>query len=256
MERMARRGAPGAAACRRSADPTDCRTCTSARCWARQTATGHFLGTGARVAMAPGPLSGHSLRAGKPPLDPKEIRATRVQLRQLKSLSSELNATIRDLNSSAHGYLAGAATNLWCKANRGKDGRLLRSPDPYLGDDFNQIEAMVATLAERASEAVNIASRKRPPHPVGRRQRGGLGPLRAGSFKQFTLRLLWDVRAAGGRLTFDKNSGTGTLPKVLKLLSPRLPPGFIPNVLRPSTLAGVKALDKKLAIPVVDEPSF
>ena len=117
---------------------------------------------------------------------------------------------------------------------------------------------MVVILAERASEAVNVlASRKRSqPHPVGRRQTGGLGVPLPGSFKQFTLRLLWDVRAAGGRLTLNKNGGKGTLPEVLKLLSPRLPPGFIPNMLPYSTLAGIKALDKKLATLVADEPSF
>jgi len=61
------------------------------------------------------------------------------------------------------------------------------------------------------------------------------------------LNLLLDVRAAGGRLTFDKNSGTGTLVKALELLRPRARPGLIPNVLPMSTLARVKALDQKIA---------
>jgi len=68
--------------------------------------------------------------------------------------------------------------------------------------------------------------------------------------------LLWDVRAAGGRLTLDKNSGKGTLPETLELLSPHLPPGFIPRVLPLSTLARMKALEKKLAVIQQEEPNF
>jgi hypothetical protein len=54
------------------------------------------------------------------------------------------------------------------------------------------------------------------------------------------------VRAAGGRLKFNKNSRTGTLVEALALLRPYARPGVIPNEL-PSTLARIKALDTKLA---------
>jgi hypothetical protein len=56
-----------------------------------------------------------------------------------------------------------------------------------------------------------------------------------GSFDGFVLRLLWDVGAAGGRLSLSKNTGTGSLIKVLDLLRPHLPPKFIPS--RPSLAA-------------------
>jgi hypothetical protein len=62
-------------------------------------------------------------------------------------------------------------------------------------------------------------------------------PGEAGSLARFTLRLLWDVRANGGRLILDKNRGTGTLLEALNLLRSHLPPGFVPNALPLSTLA-------------------
>jgi hypothetical protein len=54
-------------------------------------------------------------------------------------------------------------------------------------------------------------------------------------------------RSLGGRLTLNKNVGTGTLVDALHLLQPYLPPNFIPNALPMSTLAGITALDKKLS---------
>jgi hypothetical protein len=124
------------------------------------------------------------------------------------------------------------------------------------GFDFEQIKKAIATLAERASKAADANRPKPSLHPVGRRATGGFGSLGPGSLKEFTLRLLWDVRDAGGRLTLDKNSGNGTLPATLKLLAPHLPPGFIPKVPPLSTLASVHALDKKLAVGGIDELHF
>jgi hypothetical protein len=67
-----------------------------------------------------------------------------------------------------------------------------------------------------------------------------------GSFSEFTLHLLWDVRESGGRLKFEKNTGSGTLTKALETLRPHLPPNFIPKSLPLSTLWQIKQLDKKL----------
>ena len=71
-----------------------------------------------------------------------------------------------------------------------------------------------------------------------------MGP---GSFRAFTLRFLWDVKAVGGRLSVDKNRGTGKLLDALELLSPYLPSGFVPNAPSSSTLSDLNALAKKLA---------
>jgi hypothetical protein len=183
--------------------------------------------------------------------DRKAAKSGRSQVKRLMRLSSDLSAYLRDLNSHALGYLADASVSL--DLDRLTDEGL---PPPG-GYEIDQITKMVAALADRASRAVRMTRPKPSLDVVGRPPRGGLGePIRQGSLKQFTLRLLWDVRAAGGRLTLNKNSGTGTLPKTLSLLAPHLPPGFVPNVLPLSTLASIKALDKKLATAGLDNLHF
>jgi hypothetical protein len=79
---------------------------------------------------------------------------------------------------------------------------------------------------------------------------GGWSVVGAGNLKAFTLRILWDVRAAGGHLTLNKNNDevSGTLIKLLERLRPYLPSGLIPaKVLPLSTLSRVKVLDQKIA---------
>lgn len=50
-------------------------------------------------------------------------------------------------------------------------------------------------------------------------------------FHDFLCSLLVDVNSVGGRLTYDKNyPARGTLLRVLDLLRPILPPGFIPHI--------------------------
>jgi hypothetical protein len=124
------------------------------------------------------------------------------------------------------------------------------------GTDFDKIKKAVACLAERAAKAVDIY-RPKSSYLDGRPNWGGFaeqpGP---GSLPQYALRLLWDVRTAGGRLTLNKNSGTGTLIETLELLSPHLPPGFIPRILPVSTLAKMHALDKKLTATDTDDREF
>jgi hypothetical protein len=84
-------------------------------------------------------------------------------------------------------------------------------------------------------------------NPRGRPRRGTFSQIYSSSLTEFTLNLLLDVRAAGGRFTLDKNTGTGTLVEALALLRPHMRPGLIPNKLPFSTLARVKALDQKIA---------
>ena len=111
---------------------------------------------------------------------------------------------------------------------------------------FN-FERYITELAELSSEALTFVQVVAPPKPRGRPRRGAFSIIFSRSLAEFTLYLLLDVRAAGGRLTLDKNAGTGTLVEALALLRPHLPLRFIPNKLPLSTLAHVKALDKKIA---------
>lgn len=111
-------------------------------------------------------------------------------------------------------------------------------------------------FAELCSEAFTVirAGTIDPPkksNPRGR-PRGDMFSFEApddslADLAEFTLILLLEVRAAGGRLRLNKNTGNGTLVEVLELLRPHVRPGLIPNNLPLSTLARVKALDEKIA---------
>jgi hypothetical protein len=184
-------------------------------------------------------------------IDQRARRSGRTQITKLKRLSSELSAALKGLNFYALDALWHASCRIYL--DRGLPTEKLPVFSILGGLDFDQIKELIATLAERASKAADANRPKPSLNPVGRQARGGFGALGPGSLKEFTLRLLWDVRDAGGRLTLDKNSGNGSLPATLKLLSPHLPPGFIPKVLPLSTLASVHALDKKLAFGGIDE---
>jgi hypothetical protein len=182
-------------------------------------------------------------------------KLARGQAATLRRLSAELAATLETLNDDVLGALTMA--DLLIKADR-KDfplGEVNRDDHsrlalglPQGGEDFDQIKKAVATLTERASKTVDIY-RHKSRYLNRRPARGGFGepPGEPGSLTQFALRLLWDVRTAGGRLTLDKNNRKGTLIETLELLSPHLPPGFIPKILPVSTLAKMHALDKKLS---------
>ena len=187
-------------------------------------------------------------------IDRRARRSGRTQVAKLKRLSSELSAALQGLNFYALDALRHASCRIYLDRHSPTD-KLPVFPFPG-GFDFDQIKEAIATLAERASKAADVNRPKPSLNPVGRQARGGFGAVGPGSLKEFTLRLLWDVRDAGGRLTLDKNSGNGTLPATLKLLSPHLPPGFIPKVPPLSTLASVHALDKKLAFGRIDELYF
>jgi hypothetical protein len=109
------------------------------------------------------------------------------------------------------------------------------------------IERLISLLNKLTAESVEGLYLIRDSLPKTMGRPSCIQMMGLGSFTQFTLRLLWDVREAGGRLTFEKNMGRGTLTKALEILRPHLPPKFIPNSLPLSTLSDIKQLDKKLA---------
>ena len=181
---------------------------------------------------------------------------TDKQLRRLARLSSDLWTTVRDLEREAVTALGTAS--MWvelAKQNSQRHENGLPPKPPRLGAassyDFNRHKQVIEEFAQLSSNAVELA---RPPmfryYPKrrGRPLQYGLAdPFGANSFSAFVLCLLWDVKAAGGRLTLDKNSESGSFISALELLRPHLPAGFIPRVLPFSTLARLKALDQKTA---------
>jgi hypothetical protein len=158
------------------------------------------------------------------------LRQSLKQLRHVKRLSSGLRETLQNLDP----YL-----------------RIQLAAPLQSGSYVDEIKNPIGTLADCSAKAVERvkvierARRKGARRPAGRPSSDGLGFAVSNRLLRFTLHLLWDVRAAGGRLTLDKNMRKGTLPEALKLLSPCLPPGFVPDELPLSTLQRVKALDQK-----------
>jgi hypothetical protein len=195
-------------------------------------------------------------------VDPEARRIGRGKAAMLKQLSAQLSESLETLNDDALEALSLADLLITVERRNFSVGEVNRDDSKRLlleingGTDFEKIKKAVACLAERAAKAVDIY-RPKSRYLHGRPNWGGFaeqpGP---GSLPQFTLRLLWDVRIAGGRLTLNKNSGTGTLIETLQLLSPYLPPGFIPKILPVSTLATMHALDKKLTATDVDDREF
>jgi hypothetical protein len=179
--------------------------------------------------------------------DEEELRRGRKQILELARLSAKLSETFQNLNTVAMEALWSAAID-----HSTRPPRLPKELPPELA---HQLQQSVAALVQVTTKARCVEPRRRGQRKTGRPADRGLGVYigAAGSWKVLSLRLLWDVEAAGGRLTLDKNSGRGTLLAALELLSPHLPPGFVPNVLPLSTLAGVKSLAKKIALQAQEE---
>lgn len=184
--------------------------------------------------------------------DPAAARSLKksavVQLNKIAQGSSVLRNDLRNLNSSAiKSFMLAAAETEWLRALRaaGSDEQAPLAPRlPQRKLDFEMHEKAIALLEEISATGARALERPRRPFR-GRPYRGA--SMGNGSLSLFTLRLLWDVRAAGGELTLDKNGRAGTLVTALAHLRPYLPPGLIPMELPVATLQGIKALAKKVA---------
>ncbi len=165
---------------------------------------------------------------------------SRVRLKKLARLSAEFLNVLKLLRAEDLSYLAAADTFYPLPPRHDA-----RSLPPRPGEfDYAMHETFVASLAKRSAQAAGFKPQKDRRSRRGRPDLLGTWPV-AGSFPVFVLLLLWEVRAAGGRLTLDKNLGTGTLVEALETLRPYLPPQFVPLKLPYSTLARAKVLDQK-----------
>jgi hypothetical protein len=166
-----------------------------------------------------------------------------VQLRESAKLSRDLSAIVANLDEQASFALDEVDyRRRWGPPPVSDVVKLPKSTPYWPPPDFI---SQITEFAELSSEALTFMQTSR--RPQGRPRRGAFSQIHSGSLAEFTLKLLLDVRAAGGRLTLDKNGRTGTLVEALALLRPHVRPGLIPNELPMSTLARVKALDQKIA---------
>jgi hypothetical protein len=175
-----------------------------------------------------------------PPIEePLSMKREIAQLARLARLARDLTAAASSLHQQA------LRTVLWADLKRCKRANKMWTGH-WLEVRWSNFENSISEFADLSLEALSMA---REPAPSGSRGRPGgrfAFPL-TGSLIEFAFRLLLDIRAAGGRLTLDKNVGKGTLIETLELLRPHLPSGYIPRSLPLSTLARVKALDQKIA---------
>jgi hypothetical protein len=159
-----------------------------------------------------------------------------AQLKRLAEASSKLDATLQNLNVSA--FLALVRTvNLPSSP---------QYPPPLDEPGLVLYKRMTEAFAGQSLAALAVRQQSKPRRGRGRPASGELRrPGEPGSLIRFTLRLLWDVAANGGRLTLDRNSGKGTLVEALNILRLHLPRKFVPRELPVSTLARVKAMAAK-----------
>jgi hypothetical protein len=86
-----------------------------------------------------------------------------------------------------------------------------------------------------------------------RRQRGKRpGTKKNSIFQNFVCALIIFTRRARGRLTLEKNIGTGTLIKAIEMLAPHLPDGFVPEPLPASTLQRLKTWCDQINVDLDD----
>ena len=153
-------------------------------------------------------------------------RRARVQLRHIARDARKLHALLQKLDKEALDLL----------------GHFAEEDLDVLGAEFDSI----APLLEALSGAASRTRHRLQLPPAKFTCPAWMVKLGPGSFQRFTLYLLWDVKAAGGKLSLDKNAGTGTLIDALERLRTQLPPGFVPAKLPISKLAACKALDKRI----------
>ena len=86
-----------------------------------------------------------------------------------------------------------------------------------------------------------------------RRQRGKRpGTKKDAIFQNFICALIIFTRRARGGFTLEKNIPAGTLVEAIELLTPHLPPGFVPDTLPGSILQRLKTWCEQIAIDLDD----
>lgn len=167
------------------------------------------------------------------------------QLERIARLASELRNCLSDTEPS-HYTRSELRKVLRVEELAKRD--CLPASSAELESNLGTLIARISSFADAASTWANACQQK--PEPRRRRGRpntGGWGNIdHPGSLLQFTVRILWDVREAGGTLTLNKNNGAGTLGPFLSALRPHTPPRLIAKILPWSTLNRAKLADQKI----------
>lgn len=168
------------------------------------------------------------------PIDPIEGKAALAQLRRLSKASENLRDALASLNDAA---IMMVRLGIWLRS---------RNAELLTRDEFLIFATLFSKFADYANEAL-IQGEDRPEREsggVGRPTGGALTKSARGDLVPYAMKLLWDVRKAGGRLTLDKNTREGTLLDALRSLQDYLPPRFMETLTIP-TLSRLKTLAEK-----------
>ena len=111
-------------------------------------------------------------------------------------------------------------------------------PNSYYVGRLRELPLTVRRLAHLFSTAVGKSLPEAPTSPKKRdwRQR----TVKDATFERFLSHLLVDVAETGGKLTFTKSGGTGTLIAALDILRPHLPNDVVPARLPLGTIQKIK----------------
>jgi hypothetical protein len=157
----------------------------------------------------------------------------------------------------------------WDNDDSRKAASALRSTSPALSraiDALRSAKRLLADLDQRDREALwwcileveggidrlemvlggtKLTQSQRGPKPTqpGRMHRPGkpAGTITNWPFQIFVRDLLRAAECCGGRLTFDKHNGKGTLTEAIDILTPCLPAGFVPKALPLTTIQRIKS---------------
>jgi len=113
---------------------------------------------------------------------------------------------------------------------------VLNLDDAFLGDAFAENAEECLSIATTLTSALAWATgnERQNQQPLTERRRGR---RKSAHFHAFVHRLLWAVEKFDGKLPFDRKKGDSEpLVRVIYLLKPLLPEGFLPNVPRLSTI--------------------
>ena len=117
----------------------------------------------------------------------------------------------------------------------------LLTPNPWYGGELRELPLTVWRLAHLFSTAIGKSLSGSPVQATSSKKRGWRQrTVKDATFQNLVTHLLVDAETTGGKLTYAKASGRGTLIEALDVLTPHLPKGVVPSPLPLGTIQKIK----------------
>jgi hypothetical protein len=114
------------------------------------------------------------------------------------------------------------------------------TPNSYYGGELRELPLTIRRLAHLFSTAVGKSLPEAPALST-KKPDWRLRTVKDATFDTFLTHLFVDVAETGGKLTFTKQGGSGTLIAALDILRPHLPEGVVPKRLPLGRIQKIKA---------------